>query len=223
MVSSDSRSDSTESLIPPSARRSSVMSLLRLDASIRVDGSASREIADIVEEEWVATHHPGDTVARRHLGVDPLPVAGAGAAAALAGLVFVAVSINVERILRHEGLPERALQTVVLLLGAVVACLFGLIPQSVTALGVELLVGGLLMVGFFAATARRSLRDTRGHTGWLLSRLLTIVPGFLCYPIAGVSLLAGAGGGLRWLAAGIVGAIVGAVINAWVLLVEILR
>jgi FMN-dependent NADH-azoreductase len=48
------------------------MSLFRLDASIRVDGSASREIADIVEEEWVATH-PGDTVVRRHLGVDPLP------------------------------------------------------------------------------------------------------------------------------------------------------
>ena len=48
------------------------MSLFRLDASIRVDGSASREIADIVEEEWLATH-PGDKVVRRHLGVDPLP------------------------------------------------------------------------------------------------------------------------------------------------------
>jgi FMN-dependent NADH-azoreductase len=48
------------------------MSLFRLDASIRVDGSASREIADIVEEEWLAAH-PGDRVVRRHLGVDPLP------------------------------------------------------------------------------------------------------------------------------------------------------
>jgi FMN-dependent NADH-azoreductase len=48
------------------------MSLFRLDASIRVDGSASREIADIVEEEWIATH-PGDKVVRRHLGTDPLP------------------------------------------------------------------------------------------------------------------------------------------------------
>jgi FMN-dependent NADH-azoreductase len=48
------------------------MSLFRLDASIRVDGSASREIADIVEQEWVTTH-PGDKVVRRHLGVDPLP------------------------------------------------------------------------------------------------------------------------------------------------------
>ena len=31
-----------------------VMSLFRLDASIRVEGSHSREIADIVEQEWRA-------------------------------------------------------------------------------------------------------------------------------------------------------------------------
>lgn len=48
------------------------MSLFRLDASIRVDGSASREIADIVEQEWLSAH-PGDRIVRRHLGVDPLP------------------------------------------------------------------------------------------------------------------------------------------------------
>ncbi len=48
------------------------MTLFRLDASIRVDGSTSREIADIVEQEWLAAH-PGDRVVRRHLGTDPLP------------------------------------------------------------------------------------------------------------------------------------------------------
>lgn len=48
------------------------MVLFRLDASIRVDGSASREIADIVEQEWLA-NHPGETVERRHIGVDLLP------------------------------------------------------------------------------------------------------------------------------------------------------
>ena len=35
-------------------------------------------------------------------------VASAGASAALAGLVFVAVSINVDRILKLEGVPGRA-------------------------------------------------------------------------------------------------------------------
>ena len=48
------------------------MTLFRLDASIRSDGSASREIADIVEAEWLAVH-PGDRIERRHIGVDVLP------------------------------------------------------------------------------------------------------------------------------------------------------
>lgn len=48
------------------------MTLFRLDASIRVEGSASREIADIVEQEWLA-NHPGEPVVRRHVGVDVLP------------------------------------------------------------------------------------------------------------------------------------------------------
>ena len=48
------------------------MTLFRLDASIRVEGSASREIADIVVDEWLATH-PGDAIERRHIGVDVLP------------------------------------------------------------------------------------------------------------------------------------------------------
>jgi len=47
-------------------------------------------------------------------------VAVAGASAALAGLLFVAVSINVERIVRYRGLPERALEALVLLLGVLV-------------------------------------------------------------------------------------------------------
>ena len=48
------------------------MSLFRLDASIRVEGSASREIADIVEQHWLDTH-PGADVVRRHIGTEPLP------------------------------------------------------------------------------------------------------------------------------------------------------
>lgn len=57
------------------------MSLFRLDASIRVDGSASRELADAVESEWV-TAHPGDAVVRRHVGTEPLPATAWGEAVA---------------------------------------------------------------------------------------------------------------------------------------------
>ena len=59
------------------------MSLFRLDASIRVEGSHSRAIADIVEQEW-RDAHPGESVIRRHAGVDPIP-ATAWATAAFAG------------------------------------------------------------------------------------------------------------------------------------------
>lgn len=59
--------------------------LFRLDASIRPDGSASRELADLVQDEWLAAH-PGARVERRDLGTDPLP-ADAWAAAVSAGFV----------------------------------------------------------------------------------------------------------------------------------------
>jgi FMN-dependent NADH-azoreductase len=50
------------------------MSLYRLDASIRVEGSHSRAIADIVEQEW-RDAHPDESVVRRYVGVEPIPAA----------------------------------------------------------------------------------------------------------------------------------------------------
>ena len=48
------------------------MSLYRLDASIRSEGSVSRAIADIVEESW-REGDPDVQVTRRHVGLEPLP------------------------------------------------------------------------------------------------------------------------------------------------------
>jgi FMN-dependent NADH-azoreductase len=48
------------------------MNLFRLDASIRTEGSVSREVADTVETTW-RDHHPHATVTRRDLGAEPLP------------------------------------------------------------------------------------------------------------------------------------------------------
>ncbi|WNV83961.1 NAD(P)H-dependent oxidoreductase [Umezawaea sp. Da 62-37] len=56
------------------------MSLFRLDASIRVEGSHSRAIADIVEQEWRSTH-PHSPVVTRHIGIDPIPATTWGTAA----------------------------------------------------------------------------------------------------------------------------------------------
>jgi FMN-dependent NADH-azoreductase len=60
------------------------MTLLRIDASIRTDGSTSGEIADIVEAGWRESH-PGDPVVRRHLGTEPLPSDAWAHAVAAAG------------------------------------------------------------------------------------------------------------------------------------------
>lgn len=59
------------------------MSLFRLDASIRTEGSHSRQIADIVEREWRLAL-PDAPVTNREIGIDPLP-ADAWATAAFAG------------------------------------------------------------------------------------------------------------------------------------------
>jgi FMN-dependent NADH-azoreductase len=48
------------------------MSLFRLDASIRTEGSNSRALADIVENAW-RDGHPEAEVTQRSVGVDPLP------------------------------------------------------------------------------------------------------------------------------------------------------
>jgi hypothetical protein len=138
--------------------------------------------------------------------------------------VFVAVSINVDRILRFRGLPERALATVMLLLSVVLVSLLGLIPgQSRAALAGELLGVGLVFgVVILGLTSRSMVSGDRqrmhafGH--WLL-----VVLGTVPVVVGAVTLFAEAGGGLYWVAAGIVLATTGAVANAWVLLVEILR
>ncbi|MDF2579203.1 MAG: phosphodiesterase [Microbacterium sp.] len=48
------------------------MTLFRLDASILPATSASRELGDLVEAEWLAAH-PSSNVVRRDIAADPVP------------------------------------------------------------------------------------------------------------------------------------------------------
>jgi FMN-dependent NADH-azoreductase len=57
--------------------------LLRIDASIRAEGSTSREVADSAQAAWQA-EHPDGTVVHRELGLEPIP-AGMLALAVTAG------------------------------------------------------------------------------------------------------------------------------------------
>ena len=152
-------------------------------------------------------------------------VAAAGASAALLGLLFVAISINLERILKFEGLPGRALEAMMQLTCVLLVSLAGLVPgQSHVALGLELL---LIVAGIGAIVVRQPIvvADETGRepVSWKVSRWSVRLTGLLAIAIAGLSLVAESGGGLYWLAAGIALATIAAIAGAWVLLVEILR
>ncbi len=151
-------------------------------------------------------------------------VASAGAAAALAGLVFVAVSINIDRILSYQGLPERALETVLTLLVVVLVSIIGLIPgQSDTALGIELLATAGVYALVISRLSNQALPPGAEPRRWIVGRMFVRAIAALPLLIGAISIIAGTGGGLYWVVAGIAGAIIGGVANAWVLLVEILR
>jgi len=73
-------------------------------------------------------------------------VAIAGAAAALTGLLFVAVSINLTRILEFEILPTRAVETLSIMIGLLLLSVIMLVPgQGSTILGAEILVLGVVL------------------------------------------------------------------------------
>jgi len=57
-------------------------------------------------------------------------VAEAGASAALAGLIFVAVSINISKIIEYPGVSGRAGEALALLIGVLIIATLGLAPLA---------------------------------------------------------------------------------------------
>jgi modulator of FtsH protease len=149
----------------------------------------------------------------------------AEAAATLAGLLFVAVSINLRQILAYPNLPGRAAQTLITFATALLAAVFVLVPgQSRIALGVELAVAGVTIgAGLLVIDVRAGQSDQETAMTRMLSRVLPSVAACGCLTVAGASLLANGGGGLYWLVPTFVIVIVSGLGNAWILLVEIMR
>ena len=153
-------------------------------------------------------------------------VATAGASATLAGLLFVAVSINVDRILKYEGLPERGMEALAMLLTALVVSIAGLLPgQGHVALGIEMLaITGVLAALLLRLPVARTLPDgVEMPSRYVLNRQVVRLSGTALLVIGSLGVLFAVLGGLYWVAAGMVFLVLGAVVNAWVLLVEILR
>ncbi|HTB77253.1 MAG TPA: hypothetical protein VK762_28610 [Polyangiaceae bacterium] len=154
-------------------------------------------------------------------------VAEVGAAAALSGLLFVAVSISLSRIVASRHLPDRAAETLVTFLSVLVVATLGLVPgQSGVALGYE--IGGAGLLAWIAATRRqvRAYRDPdleEPARRWLWVRVLGTQAGSVPFVVAGVLLVRGSENALLWVAPGTIASFVSGAFNAWVLLVEIQR
>src|ERR1700733_12030733 len=107
-------------------------------------------------------------------------VAEVGAAAALSGLIIVAISINLQRILSFPHLPGRAAEMLIMLVGALLACSVVLVPdQPAKLLGVEIAGIGLFMTTAPIFIQMRALMTVKNQpvSWWLWRLLLTLCAG----------------------------------------------
>ena len=152
-------------------------------------------------------------------------IAEVGAAAALAGMLFVALSINLREIVKDPVLPGRALETVSILAGALLTASLMLIPeQEPPFLGIELIVVAVAV--WAMVTSQEVLRGRRidpRYRGTLPGQVALGQCATLPAIVAGGLLAAEHPEGYAVLAVGILVSFVVAIVNAWVLLVEILR
>jgi modulator of FtsH protease len=143
----------------------------------------------------------------------------------LIGMVVVAISINVARILDTPYLPGRAGGALVPLACALVISILALVPaQPIAAFGAETLLAGIItwgMTGFLMYRLSKASATAPRWRFWSHLALNYAQGGPLL--VACVLLTLGRAEGLYWLVPGMVFAFLGGILNTWVLLVEILR
>jgi modulator of FtsH protease len=162
-------------------------------------------------------------------GYDPaqwqaFAVAVVGATAALTGLMFVAVSINLTRVLQFPSLPPLAMSALVQLVAAMLAAAFVLVPPSTSVLGGELAVEGLVVALVLVPVHLRVRESEYWSTlQWLLNRVIPSVLVPLLLLLAGIGVAQRVMGGLYLMAVAVLVSVLAALSYAWILLVEIQR
>lgn len=148
-----------------------------------------------------------------------------GASAALVGLLFVGLSVNLSKILASAKLADRAFVVFLLLLTVLVASSFLLTPgQSPSVMGVQVLVAGLVTLIVSTRLDMRIWRNTERQYRRGAVVLIAVNQCIaLAYVIAGVILLTNDLTALNWFVVAVILTYIRAVLDAWVLLVEINR
>ena len=149
-----------------------------------------------------------------------------GAAAALAGLLFVSVSVNQARILKLGRMADRGLEALVMLFLVIVVASLPLVPaQPLRLLGGEILVAGMVVLAITVHLQRVYLQTV--DPAYLTPSTQMVQFNRLAVgtiALAGLVVLArGDDIGLYLLAPGILLSFCAAGANAWVLLIEINR
>jgi hypothetical protein len=146
----------------------------------------------------------------------------AGGAAALAGLLFVGLSLNLAEVLKYPGVPARAAVTLGLTIAILLTAIFVATPgQDPRVLAVEIGAVGLC-VSAGALMAGLYQREERSRARTMYVTLLPLLPAVVLI-VGAVSLWLQRGGGLYWVTASVTTGFIAATANAWVLLVEIKR
>jgi hypothetical protein len=149
----------------------------------------------------------------------------AESAATLTGLIFVGVSISLKSILEAPQLPGRALESLILLLTILLVSALYLVPgQTSYHIGIEVLILSAITWVITLIIDINILRKTdaeyKKHS-WMnmLFTQLSVLP----YLLGGVIMLCQGYAGIYWMIPGMLFSFIKAVMDAWVLLVEIHR
>jgi len=149
-----------------------------------------------------------------------------GAAAALAGLLFVSVSVNQERILALSRMADRGIEALAMLLLVVVVASLPLVPgQPLRWLGGEILAAGLATFLGLVPLQRAYLRQVDPVHRRSSARMVAVNRlAMAVIALGGLAMVwTGDGRGAYLLPPGVLLTFFAVGVNAWVLLIEINR
>jgi hypothetical protein len=156
---------------------------------------------------------------------DSFFMAEVGASAALAGLIFVSITINLQRIVGNPSVTLRAFQALLMLVGTFVLAAIFLVPgQSPPEQGAELLAVTVALWACLDVLERSAWAlATPIYRGFLTGHSIQIQIPYVFALVGSIALLLSSPSALYWFVPATLAAFLVAIFEAWVLTIPILR